>query len=669
MVIPASNDTLFIRGFSSRHHIDEIRDFFTHEGGRNTVEFFKETATGDGLFIALKFDSRSVAKDILNRFDGYEVLGDRISLSWYKDIRKARSYGDNNYRRGPPNQQWPPDRYNDYRQGGGGGYGRGGGGRDNRAGSYRGGNQRSGSGWYPRGSDYSEGGSRSRRYTRSSSRSRSRSGSGHSHSHSASRSSSRDERASRSHSDDSRERTRKRRRSASDASNRRSGRKGKGRGSSSSQSPDPDAGSQSESDSPPPANSEQTTGTGGKKTKGASGSQKKAAAAAAAAAAASGVTAANQGDRRTPSTGRDSKTKEFESSRTEEGELDEGSDGNDYGAAEDDMSSPPQPVPPPSSGAAASKALRAAVRSAVTTVERTVAVTKRTTPGTAKLSGGAGLDDAIEAANMATVDSSSAPSSAARKSTDTTAKFKKKDRRPVTAAAADDNITDEDDMFAEKAAPPLRKQGRDDEFMYERQKKSAKEMVTADSDDDNGAVGGGYMYDDNAASAPAKRKATVGGKKQQDRNIGPATGPKDSFEPFDEDEDGAVIAEQTGASSYMKRRRTAAQPVQDEQLRSAASRTVPPSTGPAKRSVPGAVGLSYEKMQMVRQKKEEIEKAYRQDCETFATVTKMLISKEPSLEEKIQNSLRENLKDIGHRCIQELRDFIERLKEEDIDDV
>jgi len=44
-------------------------------------------------------------------------------------------------------------------------------------------------------------------------------------------------------------------------------------------------------------------------------------------------------------------------------------------------------------------------------------------------------------------------------------------------------------------------------------------------------------------------------------------------------------------------------------------------------------------------------------------------SKEPSLEDKIQNSLRENLKEIGHRCIQEMRDFIERLKEEDIDDV
>jgi len=46
-----------------------------------------------------------------------------------------------------------------------------------------------------------------------------------------------------------------------------------------------------------------------------------------------------------------------------------------------------------------------------------------------------------------------------------------------------------------------------------------------------------------------------------------------------------------------------------------------------------------------------------------------LCSKEPCLEEKIQNSLRENLKDIGHRCIQELRDFIERLKDDQLTDV
>lgn len=43
------------------------RDFFAHEGGRNTVEFFKETQTGDGLFVALKFESRSIAKEVLSR--------------------------------------------------------------------------------------------------------------------------------------------------------------------------------------------------------------------------------------------------------------------------------------------------------------------------------------------------------------------------------------------------------------------------------------------------------------------------------------------------------------------------------------------------------------------------------------------------------------------------
>lgn len=63
-------------------------------------------------------------------------------------------------------------------------------------------------------------------------------------------------------------------------------------------------------------------------------------------------------------------------------------------------------------------------------------------------------------------------------------------------------------------------------------------------------------------------------------------------------------------------------------------------------------------------KKDEIEKSYRQDCETFAAVTKMLISKDTWLEDKLQASLKENLKDIGQRCIHELREFIEALKTE-----
>jgi len=80
----------------------------------------------------------------------------------------------------------------------------------------------------------------------------------------------------------------------------------------------------------------------------------------------------------------------------------------------------------------------------------------------------------------------------------------------------------------------------------------------------------------------------------------------------------------------------------------------------------GALGLSQEKMALVREKKEEIERAYRQDCETFSAVVKMLISKNVELEELLKDSLKENLKDIGQRCIQELKEFIEGVKIHDL---
>lgn len=49
---------------------------------------------------------------------------------------------------------------------------------------------------------------------------------------------------------------------------------------------------------------------------------------------------------------------------------------------------------------------------------------------------------------------------------------------------------------------------------------------------------------------------------------------------------------------------------------------------------------------------------YGQDCETFGMVVQMLIAKDPSLENTIQFALRENLREIGERCIEELRAFI-----------
>ncbi|RXM37037.1 Periphilin-1 [Acipenser ruthenus] len=49
---------------------------------------------------------------------------------------------------------------------------------------------------------------------------------------------------------------------------------------------------------------------------------------------------------------------------------------------------------------------------------------------------------------------------------------------------------------------------------------------------------------------------------------------------------------------------------------------------------------------------------YRQDCETFGMVVKMLVNKDPTLEKQVQLSLRENLREIGERCIEEIKNFI-----------
>ncbi|XP_026870811.2 periphilin-1 isoform X2 [Electrophorus electricus] len=61
----------------------------------------------------------------------------------------------------------------------------------------------------------------------------------------------------------------------------------------------------------------------------------------------------------------------------------------------------------------------------------------------------------------------------------------------------------------------------------------------------------------------------------------------------------------------------------------------------------------------IQKKREEIEEVYRRDCDTFGVVVKMLVAKDPSLETPIQTSLRENLRDIGLRCVDAMRQFIQ----------
>jgi len=43
------------------------RSFFGREAGRNTIQFIRDANDGETILLALKFDSKAIAKDVLTR--------------------------------------------------------------------------------------------------------------------------------------------------------------------------------------------------------------------------------------------------------------------------------------------------------------------------------------------------------------------------------------------------------------------------------------------------------------------------------------------------------------------------------------------------------------------------------------------------------------------------
>ncbi|XP_036432195.1 periphilin-1 isoform X2 [Colossoma macropomum] len=71
--------------------------------------------------------------------------------------------------------------------------------------------------------------------------------------------------------------------------------------------------------------------------------------------------------------------------------------------------------------------------------------------------------------------------------------------------------------------------------------------------------------------------------------------------------------------------------------------------------------LEVRRAHVIANKALEIEKLYRQDCETFGMVVKMLIAKQPTLEKQLQTALKANLAEIKERCLEDLRHFISEV--------
>ncbi|KAM6984804.1 periphilin-1 [Aplochiton taeniatus] len=94
-----------------------------------------------------------------------------------------------------------------------------------------------------------------------------------------------------------------------------------------------------------------------------------------------------------------------------------------------------------------------------------------------------------------------------------------------------------------------------------------------------------------------------------------------------------------------------------------AEREEPPAIMEESQKSVSVEDFQEKRAQAIAAKAREIEKVYRQDCETFGMVVKMLVAKDSALEKQLQVPLRENLGEIRERCLEDLKHFITELDE------
>ena len=83
-----SINLLFIDVSTLTNQLIVCREFFERQAGCDTtIEFFKQSDMDDSLYVALKFDTREIAKDILNR---YVVIQISCNVSHSVVVNKPR---------------------------------------------------------------------------------------------------------------------------------------------------------------------------------------------------------------------------------------------------------------------------------------------------------------------------------------------------------------------------------------------------------------------------------------------------------------------------------------------------------------------------------------------------------------------------------------------------
>ncbi|XP_056130850.1 periphilin-1-like [Lampris incognitus] len=144
-------------------------------------------------------------------------------------------------------------------------------------------------------------------------------------------------------------------------------------------------------------------------------------------------------------------------------------------------------------------------------------------------------------------------------------------------------------------------------------------------------------------------------KEEREKDIGEQSQPRGAISPPQEDDRPFLTSREKDKhfSVSHERARTRSREREHEEAQSGVGEQG------GKPEHPSAAGWAAARNRAIQQKRREIEEVYCKDCDTFGVVVKMLIAKDPSLELPIQSSLQQNLREIGQRCVEALKQFIE----------
>nr|CDS34040.1 Dentin sialophosphoprotein [Hymenolepis microstoma] len=90
--VPPSRHTIFIRGLPGSTNVDSVKNHFCQETDTKcTVEFFSTSDDKAKFSVAIRFKSHELAREMLTRYNGKELFGHPIEVTWFKDLKKARA--------------------------------------------------------------------------------------------------------------------------------------------------------------------------------------------------------------------------------------------------------------------------------------------------------------------------------------------------------------------------------------------------------------------------------------------------------------------------------------------------------------------------------------------------------------------------------------------------